>query len=96
MHEKREMILKCRNDIINGKKITNSITSELFNINNEFLLDLSDAANHITRHFHGLKVDIEELANIKKNFVVRIAHFVRNLHFLIQKSLGMSFHHQKK
>ena len=68
MHQKREMILRHRDDVINGKKITDSITSELFNINNEFLLDLSDAANHITRHFHGSKVDIEELANIKKNF----------------------------
>ena len=68
MHQKREMILSCRDDVINGKKIMGSITSELFNINNEFLLDLSDAANHITRHFHGSKIDIEELANIKKNF----------------------------
>ena len=64
MHQKREMILSCRDDVINGKKIIDSITSELFNINNEFLLDLSDAANHITRYFHGSKVDIEELVNI--------------------------------
>ncbi len=68
MHQKREMILNCRDDVINGKKIIEPIISELFNISNEFLLDLSDAANRITRHFHGSKVDIEELANIKKNF----------------------------
>jgi biotin synthase len=29
---------------------------------------LSDAANKITRLFHGSKVDVEQLANIKKNF----------------------------
>ncbi len=69
MHQKREMILNCRDDVINGKKIIEPIISELFNISNEFLLDLSDAANRITRHFHGSKVDIEELANIKKNFI---------------------------
>ena len=68
MSEKRELILKYRNDVVNGKKLTRSIISELFNINNKFLLNLSDAANYITRHFHGSEVDIEELANIKKNF----------------------------
>ncbi len=68
MHEKRGMILKYRDDVVNGKKITNAIASELFNINDELLLDLSDAANYVTRHFYGSKVDIEELANIKKNF----------------------------
>ena len=68
MHEKRGMILKHRDDVVNGKKITNAIASELFNINDELLLDLSDAANYVTRHFYGSKVDIEELANIKKNF----------------------------
>jgi len=64
MSEKRELILKYRNDVVDGKKLTRSTISELFNINNEFLLDLSDAANHITRHFHGSKVDIEELVNM--------------------------------
>jgi len=96
MSEKRELILKYRNDVVNGKKLTRSTISELFNINNKFLLNLSDAANYITRHFHGSKVDIEELAKIKKIFVVRIVHFVHNQHSLIQKLLDMSFHHQKK
>ena len=68
MHNEHNLILKYRNYVVNGKKITKSITSDLFNINNEFLLNLSYAANYITRHFHGSKVDIEELANIKKNF----------------------------
>ena len=88
MHQKREMILSCRNDVVNGKKIMNSITSELFNINNEFLLDLSDAANHITRHFHGLKVDIEELANIKKNFCSEDCTFCSQSAFFNTKITG--------
>ena len=62
MHQKRDLILKCRDDVINGKKITDSKISELFNIDNELLLDLSDASNHITRHFHGSKVDIEAVS----------------------------------
>jgi len=68
MSEKRELVLKYRNDVVNGKKLTRSTITELFNINNKFLLNLPDAANYITRHFHGSEVDIEELANIKKNF----------------------------
>ena len=68
MTEKRELILKYRDDVIHGRKITKSSASELFNLDNEFLLNLSDSANFITRHFQGSRVDIEELANIKKNF----------------------------
>ena len=96
MHKKHELILKYRSDVENGKKITKSMATELFNISNEFLLNLSDAANYITRHFHGSRVDIEELANIKKIFVVKTVHFVRNQHFSIQKLLAISFHHLKK
>jgi len=65
---KHELILKCCNDVINNKKITKNSASKLFNLDNEFLLNLSDAANSITRHFQGSDIDIEELANIKKNF----------------------------
>jgi len=68
MLKKHELILKYRNDVINCKKITKSNMSDLFNVDSRFLLNLSDAANFITRHFHNSKVDIEELANIKKNF----------------------------
>ena len=68
MHENRDLILRCRNDVVNGKKITRSYASKLFNFDDKFIMDLSDAANFITRHFHGLGVDIEELVNIKKNF----------------------------
>jgi biotin synthase len=88
MHQKREMILNCRDDVINGKKIIEPIISELFNISNEFLLDLSDAANRITRHFHGSKVDIEELANIKKNFCSEDCTFCSQSAFFNTKITG--------
>ena len=63
-----ELISKYRDQVINDKKLTNSDASKLFNLDNKFLINLSDAANFITRHFHGSGVDVEELANIKKNF----------------------------
>jgi len=88
MRQKHDLILKCRDDVINGKKITDSKISELFNIDNELLLDLSDASNHITRHFHGSKVDIEELANIKKNFCSEDCTFCSQSAFFNTKITG--------
>ena len=64
----QKLILKCKNDVINNKKITKSEASKLFNVDDKFITRLTEAANSITRHNHGSKVDIEELANIKKNF----------------------------
>ena len=64
----QKLILKCKNDVINNKKITKLEASKLFNINDKFITRLTEAANFITRHNQGSKVDIEELANIKKNF----------------------------
>ena len=64
----QKLILKCKNDVINNKKITKLEASKLFNVDDEFITRLTEAANSITRQNHGSKVDIEELANIKKNF----------------------------
>ena len=64
----QKLILKCKNDVINNIKITKLEASKLFNVDDEFITRLTEAANDITRHNHGSKVDIEELANIKKNF----------------------------
>ena len=88
MHKKHELILKCRNDVVNGKKITESMISELFNIDSEFLLNLSDAANYVTRYFHGSEVDIEELANIKKNFCSEDCTFCSQSAFFNTKITG--------
>ena len=96
MEHPQNLILKLRNNVIDGKKITKSDAIKLFNLDDKFLDQLSDAANFITRHFHGTKIDVEELTNIKKNFAVKIAHSVLNLHFLIQKLTIISFHLPKK
>ena len=64
----QKLILKCKNDVINNKKITKLEASKLFNVDDKFITILTEAANSITRQNHGSKVDIEELANIKKNF----------------------------
>ena len=64
----QKLILKCKNDVINNNKITKLEASKLFNVDDEFITRLTEAANSITRQNHGSKVDIEELANIKKNF----------------------------
>ena len=88
MCETHKLILKYRNDVEKGKKITKSMASELFNINSKFLLNLSDAANYITRYFHGSEVDIEELANIKKNFCSEDCTFCSQSAFFNTKITG--------
>jgi biotin synthase len=61
-------IQSCKNNVIKNKKITESDAKKLFKIEDRFLKDLSDAANEITRFFHGKKIDVEQLTNIKKNY----------------------------
>ena len=68
MHDYSELILKCQNNVINGEKISKNDVTTLFNLEESFLDELTAAANTITRHFHGSKVDVEELTNIKKNY----------------------------
>ena len=62
-----EFISLCEAKVLNGEKITNEEASMLMNINDDLLSTLSDSANRITRKFHGTKIDIEQLTNIKKN-----------------------------
>ena len=61
-----QFILECQNKVLGGRKLTESELEGLINIEN--LKELSDAANKITRAFQGNKVDVEQLANIKKNY----------------------------
>ena len=60
-------IINSKNDVLDGKALSNSTIQKLFNVKNIHLKELSDAANEITRYFQGKKVDVEHLANIKKN-----------------------------
>lgn len=60
------LILNCQNKVLSGKKISADELDRL--INTSEIKTLSDAANKITRTFQGNKVDVEQLANIKKNY----------------------------
>ncbi|MEO9310200.1 MAG: biotin synthase BioB [Nitrososphaera sp.] len=56
----------CQNKVLSGKKLDKDELDSLMNVTD--LRSLSDAANKITRTFQGNKVDVEQLANIKKNY----------------------------
>jgi len=60
------VILEYQDKVLSGAKLTESELKKL--INSTDLKTLSDAANKITRTFQGNKVDVEQLANIKKNY----------------------------
>jgi biotin synthase len=59
-------ILECQDRVLSGIKLTESELEKL--INSVDLKTLSDAANNITRTLQGNKIDVEQLANIKKNY----------------------------
>ena len=61
-----QVILELEKKVLNGEKLDNSELGKL--INTEHLTTLSDSANRITRMCHGNKIDVEQLANIKKNY----------------------------
>lgn len=67
MNNVLEFIRECQEKIFSGITITNEDAEKLFNIPDENILDLAQAANQITRGFNGNKVDVEQLNNIKKN-----------------------------
>ena len=68
MVSNQQIIINCKNQVLKNEKITESDAKKLFKIEDKFLKDLSDAANEITRFFHGKKIDVEQLTNIKKNY----------------------------
>ena len=53
MNETQKLISFCKEQVIAGRNITIKNASLLFNLDNFFLTHLSDAANEITRQFHG-------------------------------------------
>ena len=83
MNNTKQLIINYKDMILDKRFLTDEMINKLFNIDDKFLRDLSNAANEITRVFHGSKIDVEQLANIKKIIAVKIVHFVANLHFLI-------------
>ena len=62
-----EIINYCKRKVLSEQKLSNDEIRKLFNVSNFELKKLANAANEITRKFNGLKVDVEELNNIKKN-----------------------------
>ena len=63
-----QFVLDCQQKVLDGISLSDSDLEGLINIPKSDLKTLSDAANKITRRFSGDKVDVEQLANIKKNY----------------------------
>ena len=68
MQNETELITECRNKVLSNETLTGEMATQLFNVDDKILSQLSDAANEITRTFQGSKIDVEQLANIKKNY----------------------------
>ena len=61
------LIHRCLEDVFAGLDVSVEDASSLFAVPDASLAALADAANQITRDFNGDSVDVEQLANIKKN-----------------------------
>ena len=62
-----EFIKECQEKVFSGNHISADDAKKLLEIPEEYLKDLAQCANEITRDFNGDKVDVEQLNNIKKN-----------------------------
>lgn len=62
-----DIIEYCKKKVLDKRNLTFEETKNLFNVSDHELKKLAKSANEITRKFNGLKVDVEELNNIKKN-----------------------------
>ena len=93
---KYKIIQECKQKVLSGEVLSLKETKDLFNVSDKSLKILAQAANEVTRKFNGLKVDIEELNNIKKMDAVKIVYFVRNLHSMIHKLKNINFHQSLK
>lgn len=61
-----QLITDYQDKVLAGERLDEEGLRALINVSD--LRALSDAANKITRKFQGNKVDVEQLANIKKNY----------------------------
>jgi len=68
MNDIKQLIINYKDMVFDKRSLTDEMINKLFNIDDKFLRDLSNAANEITRTFQGSKIDVEQLANIKKNY----------------------------
>jgi len=67
MNIEQKLIFECKEKVLSGLYISFSEAKILFNISEKVLGVLAKSANDITRKINGLKVDVEQLNNIKKN-----------------------------
>lgn len=63
-----KMISYCQQKVLSKTTVSEQEIEMLMNVPAASLGELSDAANKITRFFHGGKVDVEQIVNIKKNY----------------------------
>ena len=68
MENETKLIQNCKERVLRNQNLDEDMVNRLFNVNDKILSQLSDAANEITRTFQGSKIDVEQLANIKKNY----------------------------
>ena len=68
MENETKLIQNCKEIVLRNQNLDEDMVNRLFNVNDKILSQLSDAANEITRTFQGSKIDVEQLANIKKNY----------------------------
>src|SRR5574338_183597 len=66
MTSELEFIMKCKEKVFAGQKISQSEARILIDVSENSLDQLSQAANSITRKFNGDFVDVETLVNAKK------------------------------
>ena len=68
MLSETELIMNYKNKVLKNQNLDEEMVKKLFNVDDKSLGKLSEAANEITRTFQGSKIDVEQLANIKKNY----------------------------
>ena len=69
MENETKLIQNCKERVLRNQNLDEDMVNRLFNVNDKILSQLSDAANEITRTFQGSKIDVEQLANIKKKLL---------------------------
>ena len=69
MNDTKQLITNYKDMVFGKRSLTDEMVNKLFNIDDKFLRDLSNAANEITRVFQGSKIDVEQLANIRKKLL---------------------------
>ena len=68
MQNESKLIADCKEKVLRNQNLDQEMINKLFNVDDKLLSNLSQAANEITRTFQGSKIDVEQLANIKKNY----------------------------